>query len=83
MELYGFIEISGRINEKAHTNINIDVRDMSIYNISTRYNQKIYERYDILVDGIWITDINHTDMNRILDLKKSLERETKINEIID
>ena len=67
------IEIKGRCNTYIHNSILIELD--SIILISNNFIN--------LINGIFITDISKEDIDRIINLKKSLERDKKINLIIE
>ena len=69
------IEITGVINGKYNGSIFVETGFISII-IKDNYKSKI------LVDGIWI-GLSKEDLDRILALKKGLNRDKQIDNIID
>lgn len=69
------IEISGIISGKYNNSIFVETEFLSII-IKDSYKSKI------LVDGVWI-GISAEDLDRIVALKKALNRDTQIEQIFD
>lgn len=82
VEIDNFVEIFGIFNYKKYI-FYVDVSKITIIReYIPSYNTPTILSYSVYLDGEWIDDISIEDIKKINNMRKSINRNEKINQIV-